>query len=209
MLYSGPGLTKVQPPVVHDATAGFILSRSLEQHGRPVSFVFVGAPPAPDGSLLELDVALLRKSVNYASLLAGDAYPLFYDTLFGELRSALSRAAQTARTRGRGLWASDRSEVGLTVSDQAALEREAVVFPKLFRRLTEFLRQQVGPLGQFLPWLAAKREQVLDLPTGNFTHFDNVLAVDHGTVRLIRRPEQLVFVSAKTASRTVAPWLAV
>jgi hypothetical protein len=83
------------------------------------------------------------------------------------------------------------------------------VFPKLFRRLTEFLRQQVGPVAQFLPWLAAKREQVLDLPTGNFTHFDNVLAVDQGTVRLIRRPEQLVFVSAKTTSRAVAPWLAV
>jgi hypothetical protein len=209
VLYSGPGLTKVQPPVVHDAAAGFILSRALEQHGRPVSFVFVGSPPAPDGSQLELDVALLRKSVNYASLLAGDAYPLFYDTLFGDLRSALSKAAQTARTRRRGLWASDRSQLGLTVSDQAALEREAVVFPKLFRRLTEFLRQQVGPLDQFRPWLAAEREQVLELPTGNFTHFDNVLDVDHGTVRLIRRPEQLVFVSAKTASRAAAPWLAV
>jgi endonuclease YncB( thermonuclease family) len=209
VLYSGPGLTKVQPPVVHDGSAGFVLSRALEQHGRPVSFVFVGSPPAPDGSQLELDVALLRKSVNYASLLAGDAYPLFYDTLFGDLRAALSKAAQTARTRRRGLWASDRSQLGLAVIDQSALEREAVVFPKLFRRLTEFLRQQVGPLDQFRPWLAAKREQVLDLTTGNFTHFDNVLEVDHGTVRLIRRPEQLVFVSAKTASRAAAPWLAV
>jgi endonuclease YncB( thermonuclease family) len=209
VLYRGPGLTKVQPPVVHDGSAGFVLSRALEQHGRPVSFVFVGSPPAPDGSQLELDVALLRKSVNYASLLAGDAYPLFYDTLFGDLRAALSKAAQTARTRRRGLWASDRSQLGLAVSDQSALEREAVVFPKLFRRLTEFLRQQVGPLDQFRPWLAAKREQVLDLTTGNFTHFDNVLEVDHGTVRLIRRPEQLVFVSAKTASRAAAPWLAV
>ena len=50
---------------------------------------------------------------------------------------------------------------------------------------------------------------MLDLTTGNFTHFDNVLAVKQSTVRLIRRPEQLVFVSAKTTSRAVAPWLAV
>ena len=209
VLYTGPGLTRVKPPVVHDATSGFILSRALEEHGRPVSFVFVGAPPAPDGSQLELDAALLRKSLNYASLLAGDAYPLFYDTLFAELRGLLTQAAKTARARGRGLWSSDRSELGLTVSDQAALERDAVVFPKLFRRLTEFLNGQVGPLEHFLPWLAAKREQVLDLTTGNFTHFDNVLAVKQSTVRLIRRPEQLVFVSAKTTSRAVAPWLAV
>ena len=207
--YGGTDLTRVVPPVVHDATSGYILSRALEQHGRPVSFAFTGAPPVPDGSQLELDAALLRKSLNFASLRAGDAYPLFYDTLFGDLRSVLTKAAQNARSRRRGLWASDRSELGLTVSDQAALERDAVVFPKLFRRLTEFLREQVGPLGQFLPWLAAKREQVLDLTTDSFTHFDNVLAVSGNSVRLIRRPEQLVFVSAKTTSRAVAPWLAV
>ena len=126
-----------------------------------------------------------------------------------DLRAPMTQAAKTARARGRGLWSSDRSELGLTVSDQAALERDAVVFPKLFRRLTEFLNGQVGALDHFLPWLAAKREQVLDLTTGNFTHFDNVLAVKQGTVRLIRRPEQLVFVSAKTTSRAAAPWLAV
>jgi hypothetical protein len=29
-----------------------------------------------------------------------------------------------------------------------------------------------------LPWLAASQEQVLDVPAGNFTHFDNVIAVE-------------------------------
>jgi endonuclease YncB( thermonuclease family) len=207
--YRNPSGVRVQPPVQRDATAGFILSRALEQHGRPVSFAFTGSPPEPDGSELTLRPTLLRKSLNFASLAAGDAYPLFYDTLFAELRSVLTKAAETARDDGLGLWASDRSQLGLDVSDQAALERDGVVFPKLFRRLTEFLRQQVGPLDQFLPWLAAKREQVLDLTTDGFKHFDNVLEVEDETVRLIRRPEELVFVSAKTTSRAVAPWLAV
>jgi hypothetical protein len=121
----------------------------------------------------------------------------------------LTHAAKTARASGRGLWTRDRSDLGLAVSDQAALERDAVVFPKLFRRLTEFLSRQVGLVDQFLPWLAAKREQVLDLTNGSFTHFDNVLEVHDSTVRLTRGPEQLVFVSAKTTSRAVAPWLAV
>jgi endonuclease YncB( thermonuclease family) len=207
--YRNPSGLRVQPPVQRDATAGFILSRALEQHGRPVAFAFTGSPPKPDGSELALRPALLRKSLNFASLAAGDAYPLFYDTLFAELRSVLTEAAETARDDGRGLWASDRSQLGLDVSDQAALARDGVVFPKLFRRLTEFLRQQVGPLDHFLPWLAAKREQVLDLTTDGFTHFDNVLEVQGTTVRLTRRPEQLVFVSAKTTSRAAAPWLAV
>jgi hypothetical protein len=53
-----------------------------------------------------------------------------------------------------------------------------------------------------VPWLAASEEQVLDLPEGNSTHFDNVVAVEGDQVRLLRRPEKLVFVSAKTASPT-------
>jgi len=82
------------------------------------------------------------------------------------------------------------------------------VFLKRFRRLSEFLAQQhPGGLAGLLPWLAASDEQVLDLPAGNFTHFDNVVDVQQDQVRLLRRPEELVFVSAKTTSPTVAPWL--
>jgi 16S rRNA U1498 N3-methylase RsmE len=61
----------------------------------------------------------------------------------------------------------------------------------------------------FLAWVADKREQVLDLPSNNFTHFDNVMRMQGDKVRLTRRPEEIVFVSAKTASPAVAPWLAV
>jgi hypothetical protein len=57
--------------------------------------------------------------------------------------------------------------------------------------------------------VADKRAQVLDLPANNFTHFDNVLRMQGDKVRLTRRPEEIVFVSAKTASPAVAPWLAV
>jgi hypothetical protein len=37
---------------------------------------------------------------------------------------------------------------------------------------------QPGGLAGFLPWPAATQEQVLELPAGNFTHFDNVVGVD-------------------------------
>ena len=50
---------------------------------------------------------------------------------------------------------------------------------------------------------------MLDLVENNFTHFDNLVEVSGGKVRLRRRPEQIVFVSAKTASPVVAPWLEV
>jgi endonuclease YncB( thermonuclease family) len=206
--YRPPRNIRVQPPVLKDATAGFILSRALEINGRPIAFAFTSTPPAADGAEVFLRATLLRRSLNYRSLAGGQAYPLFYDTLFADLRAVLTEAAATARQAGLGLWPQDRSQTGLAVTNQVALEQQGVLFPKLFRRLSEFLTQpQAGGLGGFLPWLAVSEEQVLDLPAGNFTHFDNVVAVEGDQVRLLRRPEELVFVSAKTASPAVAPWL--
>jgi hypothetical protein len=155
-----------------------------------------------------LRVSLLRRSLNYRSLAAGQAYPLFYDTLFADLRTVLIQAATAARQAGSGLWPQDRSQTGFQVTSQGDLEQQGVLFPKLFRRLSEFLAQQLpGGLAGLLAWLAGSEEQVFDLPAGNFTHFDNVVAVEGDQVRLLRRPEELVFVSAKTTSTTVAPWL--
>jgi hypothetical protein len=206
--YRPPSNVQVKPPVAKDATPGFILSRALEINGRPIAFAFTSTPPAADGAQVFLRASLLKRSLNYRSLAAGQAYPLFYDTLFADMRAVLTQAAVTTRQAGAGLWPQDRSQTGLQLTDQAGLEQQGVVFPKLFRRLSEFLaQQQPGGLAGFLPWLAASEEQVLDLSASNFTHFDNVVAVEGDQVRLVRRPEELVFVSAKTASPTVAPWL--
>jgi endonuclease YncB( thermonuclease family) len=207
--YRPPKLIRVKPPVLHDGAPGYILSRALEVHGRPVSFVFAGQTSKADGAEVRLTVSLMKRSLNYTSLAAGLAYPLFYDTLFRELREAFAVAAATARTKRLGLWKTDLSRKGLPVADLAALEAGGVVFPKLFRRLVDYLKS--GPGGTaaaFLPWLAATREQVLDLPAENFTHFDNVLAATaDGKLRLTAHPEELVFISAKTPNPAVAPWL--
>jgi hypothetical protein len=150
------------------------------------------------------DEPLLRRSLNYRTLLNGHAYPLFYDTLFADLRSALTTAADNARSAGKHLWPRDRSQDGLTVADQADLEQDGAMFPKLFRRLTEFFTEPHAGLADFLDWLQKTEEQVFDLVANNLTHFDNVVAVTGSKVRLTRRPEQIVFVSAKTASPVVA-----
>jgi hypothetical protein len=207
--YVQPRGIRVDPPLQRDAAAGYILSRALDAHGRPVAFAFVGEPTVPDGSEVRLEVPLLRRSLNYRSLANGHAYPLFYDTLFADLRSALTTAAANARSARKRLWTRDRSQDGLVVDDQDDLERDGVIFPKLFRRLTEFFTEPQHALTNFLGWLAETGEQVLDLVENNFTHFDNLVEVRRGRVRLRRRPEQIVFVSAKTASPVVAPWLEV
>jgi endonuclease YncB( thermonuclease family) len=130
--YRAPDHITVKPPVPHDGTRGYILSRALEAHGRPVSFAFTGDPPASDGEKLTLRSALLRKSLNYKSIASGNSYPLFYDTLFASLRATLVQAAEAARSAKLGLWKDDRSTTGLAVANETQLEARGVTFPKLF-----------------------------------------------------------------------------
>jgi hypothetical protein len=122
--YRLPRNLRVKPPVPKDAAAGFILSRALEINGRPIAFAFTSTPPDPDGAEVFLGSSLLRRSLNYRSLAAGQAYPLFYDTLFADLRGVFTQAAATARQAGAGLWAQDHSQTGLAVTSQAALEQQ-------------------------------------------------------------------------------------
>ena len=207
--YKAPQNVTVKPPAAHDGTRGYILSRALEAHGRPVSFAFAGDPAGNDGDTVTLRAPLLRKSLNYKSLASGNSYPLYYDTLFAALRSTFTSAAERARAARKGLWQDDLSTKGLAASGGADLDAYGVVFPKLYRRLTSYFDGDGSDLANFLPWLAKTKEQVLDLTTGNFTHLDNVLVVKSGKISLTREPEQLVFVSAKTTNTTIAPWMKV
>jgi len=205
--YRPPGLLRVKPPAVNDGARGWILSRSLDVHGRPVAFLFTGSLPqgASDGGTIFLERPLLRRSANYAQLAAGHAYPLFYDTLFVALRASLAGAARSAQQHGRGLIAADTTLTGVDASSVAVLAQTGVVFPKLFRRLVEFYAEGNLGLAGFGAWLAAKHEQVLDLDTRNFTHFDDVVVVEGTKVRLTKPSARLVFISDKGKLRPNQP----
>jgi endonuclease YncB( thermonuclease family) len=195
--YGGTRGIRVQPPAIRDGARGYILSRSLEVKGRPVSFVFIGDPRERDGTEVHLSPAFLRRSVNYKLVAAGMAYPLFYETLFADLRAELAQAAVAARSGRMGLWRRDRSVSGCPITTQSRLEAEGIVFPKLFRRITDYLATPNRP-ADFLKWLREKHlEQVITLDRVNTTHFDNVLKTRNRNVAMTYRPDNLVFISAK------------
>ncbi|MFN8580823.1 MAG: hypothetical protein U0163_07605 [Gemmatimonadaceae bacterium] len=200
-----PANLTARPPAPNDGSRGYILSRSLEVHGRPVAFAFQGAAPSADGSHVHLDAALLRRSLNYDMLASGNAYPLFYETLFYDLRAVLQRAVKTARVHKRGLWAQgvDVTRTGVPAQARAVLEARGVCFPKLFRRIAEY-QGTGGKLKDFRDWLEAKDEAVQDLETGQDTHFDTFVTVKGTKVSLTKDPMQLKFYGAKT---TKAAWL--
>lgn len=176
----------------NDGTAGYILSREVEENRRPVAFAFVGDPPGRDGDEIFLDGELLRSSLNYRSAERGLAYPTYYKGLFSDLRAEMTAAVERAREAGEGIWAVDRTEKGFAVDGLESVTEEHVILPKLFRRLARFLGGG-GPVSGFEAFLEAQAEEVTILPSAHTTHFDTVVEVEDGVVRMTERPENLVF----------------
>lgn len=182
------------------AARGYLLTNRIGPRGRPIAFAFAGEPEDEDGASVFLDVELLRESVNHKLLEAGVVYPLFYDTLFGDLRAALARAAAGARAHGRGLWPADRTREGVTWGGRGSLPELAPIFPKLRRRLEEYtrdrdFRRDSADLASFTDFLFATRERLFLLSESKFTGLDNVVEVDGDRVLLAKRPEDMVFLS--------------
>ena len=177
-----------------DGVRGHVLARTVEKNGRPVAFVFAGDPAEADGREVPLDVARLQGSYNFAALAEGIAYATFYKGLFADLRDALAAAAVAARAAGRGVYATDRTNAGVTATDLGVITDQASLLPKLFRRLSEYM-VNFGTAVGFQARMAEAAEPVLDLTTATFTRFDTFIALAAGSVDrgLTRRPEELVF----------------
>ena len=143
-----------------------------------------------------LDAAALAGSVNQQLLASGLEYPTYYSKLFVDLRAALNGAVEEARAAGRGVWPDDVTMKGVTVDSLATLTDVAVVLPKLFRRLVDYLSINNGDvsLAGLPAYLASRDDRLVVVSTGQITGFDNVLVVDGQTVRMTRPPEDLVFI---------------
>ncbi|MBJ7899305.1 MAG: hypothetical protein GC158_05125 [Cyanobacteria bacterium RI_101] len=184
---------------------GYILSRSTDgQAGRPVSFAFSGPAPSADGASVFLDPALLQKSVNYGQTLKGFAYPLYYDTLFADLRRQFNAALEEARQNQRGYWPADASLTGVTLNSPADLATIPPIWPKLWRRLREFAQNGMsrGPDGtfsleRFLEFLKLKNERVDIISAADQTGLHHLVAVAGNTVKLLQPPENIRVVSRK------------
>ena len=175
-----------------DGTPGYILCRAVEKYGRPIAFVFAGAPPEHDGATVKLAPARLKDSYNHAALAEGLVFPTYYKGLFADLRAALTALVEAARAKQIGLWADDVTNTGVDVTGLAVLTQDAVILPKLFRRLSEYLAN-TGAVAGFKDRLAQAPERVLDLTDQNFTHLDTFVEQHGDRIALTRKPEQLVF----------------
>lgn len=168
--------------------AGYILTRMTDDNsGRPIAFVFVGKTNFRDGAEVFLDGTMARKSVNVKQAKAGFGYPLYYNTLFASLREEFNKAIANARSEGLGYWSVDRTNTGVTIDNYADLATIPPIWPKLWRRLEEFLRQQ-DSLDGFLDFLENRNERVDILSTMEECGLQDLVEVHANKVRLKEDP---------------------
>jgi endonuclease YncB( thermonuclease family) len=181
-----------------DQTPGYILTRFADKYGRAVAMAYAGnrRGRATDASEVFLDVAELRRSVNYQLLDAGWVYPTFYSKLYVDLRDDLAATTVTARSAQRGVWAEDATLSGFRLTSRKQLTDELVIMPKLFRRLAEYLTlDDTGKvsLAGFPAFLAAHADRLFTIPAGQATSFDTLIARRGQTLHLTLPPEQIIF----------------
>lgn len=204
-LLSRLGFTDVQRGSDETVTAttpetvpGFVLTRGADVHGRCVALAGSGTPPGTSGMDIDVDVAVLRTTVNHQLLAEGLAYPTFYRSLFTSLRTELAAASAEARQAGRGLYPGDVTTTGAKVTGIASLTDDVVILPKLFRRLMDYLHLDTMSLTCFPAFLAGVQDRYSILSTGErragLHHIVEV--TDDHTVRMTHPPEDLVFEEA-------------
>ncbi|MCG8672126.1 MAG: hypothetical protein MI867_22160 [Pseudomonadales bacterium] len=179
---------------------GYILTNQIGPNGRPIAFVYKGNPTEPDGTDVFLDSERMKESVNYKQLEKGHAYPLFYDTLFSDLRNELARLVSEVRSSGHNVWSNDMTNTGIIYSGPDSLETMPPFFPKLWRRLDKYSRDpdisNPDSVSEFRDYLESLREErVFVVSEGRVTGFDNLVGIDGEQVKLTHLPEDLVVVS--------------
>jgi endonuclease YncB( thermonuclease family) len=181
--------------VREDDLRGFLLTRGADLYGRCVALVGRGDAPAASGDQVMVDVPLLRKTANQRLIARGLAYPTFYTKLYLDLRNELAKQARAARTARMGVFAHDGTQRGIDVQALTTLTDDAVILPKLFRRLVDYLNLNGDDpsLAGFKDHLAQQDDRLYVIPTGEKTGLDTLVEVSGQKVRLTRRPEELVF----------------
>ncbi|MER6346298.1 thermonuclease family protein [Streptomyces sp. NPDC001595] len=178
-----------------ETVPGFVLTRGADVHGRCIALAGRGQPPGASGLEMDVDVPLLRTTVNHHLLATGLAYPTFYRSLFPGLRTELATVAKEARQAGRGLWPADTTTTGAKITGLASITCDAVLLPKLFRRLADYLHIGTLPVACVPAYLAGVQDRYSILSTGERRiGLHHIVEVENGhTLRMTRRPEDLLF----------------
>lgn len=129
----------------------------------------------------------------------GHAYPLYYDTLFQDLREKLNEALIQSKDENIGVWKSDASIDGFGWEDNLA--KLPPIFPKLWRRIQKYKTSETffepnDPLSNLKDYIESLGEERVLLTNKNkFTGFDDLISTEGGKIKLLADPMEMVIVS--------------
>jgi hypothetical protein len=179
----------------HPATVpGYILTNFADQYGRSLALGFAGRSGKPDGSVVTVDEKWVQQSVNFQLLKEGLVYPIFYNNQLTQIRNFLSVAVAEARSAEAGLWAVDVTTKGFVVTGYSCLTEDAVIFPKLFRRLIGYLSQHEGMgLSGLSDYLTVNSDRLILAAEGTPTTMFDLLQIEGQRIQLMQPIENLLF----------------
>jgi len=176
-----------------DAVEGAIIAADVDGYDRPIAYALLGDHGLADGAELPaLTDAMVELTINYKLAADGLAYPTFYTTTNEAMLAAISRAAAAAIEDRRGIWAFDRS-LGFQFWGPRTILEEAVILPKLFRRLVNFCEES-DDMAKLAVWLAGKRDPFTVISTGQrFQKLSDLVFVNGREVGLKFDPLDVMF----------------
>jgi len=177
------------------ATRGAIAVRRTDKYGRAVAFAFRGQFHVAHASRFELTPEVVRSSANWHQLRYGHAYPIFYQDMSPALMTLCSDAARAAQAEGQGFWPEDRTHGGFALTSLDALKNEALMLPKLFRRLVDHVGGNGGQLSlaTFSAFLETKVGQVSLWRRQCSASFADLVEIDGTALRLLIAPDEMAF----------------
>jgi hypothetical protein len=174
---------------------GYILTSFADKYGRALALGFPGKSGKTDGQEVGATQPWLQQSVNYQLLREGLVYPIFYNNQSSGVRQILTEAVMAARVSQTGLWADDRTLQGFEIKGVETLTREAVIFPKLFRRLMGYFAQQgTFDLAGLVSYLEVNSDRLyLASDATQMRTMLQFLRIEGQTVQLTQPIEDLLF----------------
>ncbi len=106
-----------------------------------------------------------------------------------------SEAARAAQAEGLGFWPEDRTHGGFALTSLDALKHEALLMPKLFRRLVDHVGGNGGQLSltTFRTFLETRVGQVCLWRQSCSVSFADLVEIEGAALRLLVAPEDIAF----------------
>jgi len=196
------------PPFIvksgYQEVSGHVLTNGFDNFGnRLVGFIFKGDGSArgSDGSAFALSTDIVDESINTTLLSEGFVFPAFYDTLPPNLRKHLAAKSIDARQGKKGAWLRSKGFPGdplILNTPILANLRKAVLWPKLYRRLEEYLEsQRPKDLAGFEDWLQDSQLRddgilIIKSNQSELVRLHDVVDVSGNSIELQYWPEEFI-----------------